>query len=158
MDGKVILGTATLGAGGKATFTTSFVATGSHTITAVYNGDGNFVPGKFGSSQTVTERVSAPAALAPTTTALVASANSVRVGQTVTFTGTVSGAAGTGTPTGTVTFFVGNVAVATVKVNASGKASLTGRFSVAGKFTITAVYSGDSNFAASAQSLTEQVN
>jgi hypothetical protein len=35
---------------------------------------------------------------------------------------------------------------------------LTGWFSVAGKYTITAVYSGDSNFAASSQSLIEQVN
>jgi hypothetical protein len=35
---------------------------------------------------------------------------------------------------------------------------LTGFFSVVGQFTIRAVYSGDSNFAASSQSLTEQVN
>jgi hypothetical protein len=34
---------------------------------------------------------------------------------------------------------------------------LTGHFSVSGKFAIRAVYSGDSNFAASAQSLVEQV-
>src|SRR5262249_49374632 len=31
-DGNVILGTATIGSGGRATFTTSFSATGSHTI------------------------------------------------------------------------------------------------------------------------------
>jgi hypothetical protein len=35
---------------------------------------------------------------------------------------------------------------------------LTGDFSVAGKLTIRAVYSGDSNFAASSQSITEQVS
>jgi hypothetical protein len=80
------------------------------------------------------------------------------VGQTVTFTATVSGAAGTGTPTGTITFLVGNVVVARVRLNAAGQASLTGHFTVAGTFTIRAVYSGDSNFAASSQSLTEQVN
>ncbi len=152
-DGNVILGTATV-IGGKATFTTSFASTGNHVITAAYSGDTNFVA----SAQTATEQVSAPVPLASTKTALVASAKSVRVGQTVTFTATVSGPSGTGTPTGTITFFVGNVAVATVKLNASGKASLTGQFSVAGNFTITAVYSGDSNFAASSQSLTEQVN
>jgi hypothetical protein len=50
------------------------------------------------------------------------------------------------------------MAVTTVKLNASGKASLTGRFSAAGKYTITAVYSGDSNFGTSSQSLIEQVN
>jgi streptogramin lyase len=154
LDGTTVLGTVPVGAGGTAALTTSLSTTGSHTIKAVYNGDGNFAA----SSQTVTEQVRAPAALAPTTTALVASAKSVRVGQAVTFTATVSGAAGAGTPTGTITFFVGNVAVATVKLNASGKASLTGWFSSAGTFTITAVYSGDSNFAGSSQSLTEQVN
>jgi streptogramin lyase len=157
-DGKVILGTVTLGAGGQATFTTSFSVTGSHTITAVYNGDTNFVAGKFSSAQTVTEQVTAPAALAPTTIALAASANAVRVGQTVTFTATVSGAPGTGTPTGTITFMVGNVVVARVTLDATGKAHLTGFFSVAGKYTIRAVYSGDSHFAASTQSITEQVS
>jgi hypothetical protein len=157
-DGKVTLGTATLGAGGTATFTTSFAVTGSHTIAAVYNGDANFAAGKFASSQTVTEQVRAPAALAPTTTALVASANAIRVGQSVSFTAIVSGAPQTGTPIGTITFMVGNVVVATVTLDASGKAHVTGFFSLAGKYTIRAVYSGDSHFAASTQFITEQVS
>ena len=46
-DGNVILGTVAVGAGGTATFTTSFAAAGGHVITAVYSGDPNFV----GSSQ-----------------------------------------------------------------------------------------------------------
>jgi hypothetical protein len=154
-DGSVVLGTATVGAAGKATLSTSFSATGSHAITAVYSGDGNFVGS---SSPVLTEQVTAATSPAATTTALFASANPARVGQTVTFTATVSGPAGTGTPTGTITFFVGNTAVARVRLDATGKARLTGRFSVAGTFTIRAVYSGDSNFAASSQSLTEQVN
>src|SRR5262249_43419688 len=68
MDGAVILGTATVGADGRATFTTSFTATGGHTITAVYNGDANFA----GSSQTLTEQVNA---LAPGVTATFFSAD-----------------------------------------------------------------------------------
>jgi Ca2+-binding RTX toxin-like protein len=56
LDGGTVLGTADLDADGRATLTTSFAATGSHVITAVYNGDGNFV----GSSQDVEEQVSAP--------------------------------------------------------------------------------------------------
>ena len=39
-DGNVVLGTVAVGAGGTATFTTSFAAAGGHAITAVYNGDG----------------------------------------------------------------------------------------------------------------------
>jgi hypothetical protein len=154
-DGSVVLGTATVDAFNKATLSTRFSTTGSHTITATYKGDGFFV----GSSQTLTEQVNAAPSRKATTTALVASANPARVGQTVMFTATVSGPAGTtGTPTGTVTFFVGSKAVATVTLDATGNARLTRRFSVAGKFTIRAVYNGDSNFAASSQSLTEQVS
>jgi hypothetical protein len=152
-QGNTVLGTVGLDANGKANLTTTFSTLGSLPIKAVFNGFGNFA----GSSQTITEQVSATASPAATTTALVASANPVRVGQTVTFTATVSGPAGKGTPTGTILFFVGNTAVATVTLDATGKARLTGHFSVSGKFTIRAVYSGDSNFAASSQSLVEQV-
>jgi hypothetical protein len=138
-----------------AQLTTSFAAAGGHAITAVYSGDPNFV----GSSQTITEQVSAPTTRKATTTALLASANPVAVGQVVTFTATVSNPAGTGTPTGTVTFFLGSVAVATVKLDAIGQAHLTGFFAGKGTFTLKAVYNGDAVFAASSsQSLIEQVN
>jgi hypothetical protein len=50
------------------------------------------------------------------------------------------------------------MAVATVTLDATGTARLTRSFSVSGKYTIRAVYSGDSNFAGSSQSLIEQVN
>lgn len=153
MDGNVVLGTVAVGTGGAATFTTSFAAAGGHAITAVYSGDAAFV----GSSQALTEQVNAPTHKA-TTTSLLASANPARVGQTVTFTATVRDPSGTGTPTGTVTFFVGNKAVARVTVDANGQARLRGSFSVAGRFTIRAVYSGDAVFGVSEQSLTEQIN
>ncbi len=42
-DGNVVLGTAAVGRGGTATFTTSFTAAGGHVIAAVYSGDPNFV-------------------------------------------------------------------------------------------------------------------
>jgi hypothetical protein len=151
-DGTVVLGTVAVGAGGTATLTTSFAATGGHAITAVYNGDSNFQA----SRQALTEQVNAPTTQA--TTALVASANPVVVGQAVTFTATVSDPTGAGTPTGTVTFFVGNKAVARVTLDANGQARLRGSFARTGLFTIRAVYGGDANFDASSQSLTEQVN
>jgi hypothetical protein len=154
-DGNVVLGTVTLDANARATLSTRFSTAGSHTITAVYTGDDDFA----GSSRALTEQVKAAPSRNTTTTALVSSANPGRVGQTITFTATVSGPAGTTSPpTGTITFFVGNKAVATVTLDATGKARLTRRFLVAGKFTIRAVYNGDSTFAASSQSLVEQVN
>ena len=154
LDGAILLGTVAVGADGTATFTTSFAATGGHVITAVYSGATAFVT----SSQVLTEQVNAPTTPKATTTALLASANPVRVGQAVTFTATVRDPSGTGTPTGTVTFFVGNTVVARVTVDANGQARLRGSFSVAGRYTIRAVYSGDATFDASSQSLTEQVN
>jgi hypothetical protein len=152
-DGNTVLGTVAVGAGGKATFTTNFATVGGHVITAVYNGAANFV----GSSQSLTEQVNAAATRKATTTALSASANTVVVGRGVTFTATVRDPSGTGTPTGTVTFFVGTTAVATVRLDANGQARLSGFFSVRGTYTLRAVYSGDGTFDASSQSLIEQV-
>jgi hypothetical protein len=150
MDGNVVLETVGVGADGTATFTTSFAAAGGHVITAAYAGG---VLDFMASSQALTEQVRKA-----TTTALAASANRVRVGQAVTFTATVRGPAGAGTPTGTVTFFVGNTVVARVTLDANGQARLRRSFLSRGQFTIRAVYSGDGTFAASSQSLTEQVN
>jgi hypothetical protein len=155
MDGDVVLGTVGTGDNGTATFTTSFAAAGSHVITAVFPGG---VLSFLASSQTLTEQVNAPAAHKATTTALVASVNPVRVGHAVTFTATVRDPSGTGTPTGTVTFFVGNTVVARVTLDANGQARFTRVFSRTGRFTIRAVYSGDVNFDTSSQSLIEQVN
>ena len=153
-DGNTVLGTVAVGRGGTATFTTSFAVAGGHVITAVYNGDSNFLT----SSQVLTEQVNAAPTRKTTTLALFAPVNPVVVGQAVTFTATVRDPSGTGTPTGTVTFFSGNTAVATVRLDANGQARLTGFFSHSGLFNIRAVYNGDAIFDTSSQSLTEQVN
>jgi hypothetical protein len=151
-DGNVVLGTARVGPGGKATLTTRFATAGGHVITAVYSGSQTFV----GSSKAITEQVKAPPR--KTATALLAPAHPVLVGETAAFTATVRGPAGAGTPTGTITFYVDNVAVATEKLDATGKAKWVGSFSVAGQFTIRTVYSGDDNFTTSSHTLTQQVN
>jgi hypothetical protein len=149
-DGNTVLGTVAV-VNGTATLTTSFAVAGSHVITAVYSGDPNFVA----SSQTLTEQVNARKA---TTLDLVASVSPIVVNQIVTFTATVRDPSKTGTPTGTVTFYVGNTAVKRVTL-VNGQASLTGYFSVAGQYTLRAVYSGDAIFDTnSSQPLTEQVN
>jgi hypothetical protein len=153
-DGAVILGAVTVGADGTAKLTTSFAAAGGHAITAVYSGAPNFA----GNSQALTEQVNAPTTTQATTTALLASANPAVVGHAVTFTATVRGPAGAGTPTGTVSFFVANTLVARVTLDANGQARLTGSFSGTGQFAIRAVYSGDPRFTSSSQLLTEQVN
>jgi hypothetical protein len=149
-DGSTVLGTVALDANGQASLTRSFATAGSHAITAAYSGDGTFADG----SQTITEQV---VTRRSSHTALVASANPVVLGQSVTFTATVSAASGTGTPTGTITFTDGNVVLAVLTLR-RGKATLAWRFATVGGHTIEAAYSGDGIFAASSQSLIEQVN
>ena len=41
-DGSKILGTGVLNASGQATYTTNSLSVGTHSITTVYSGDGNF--------------------------------------------------------------------------------------------------------------------
>ena len=84
-DGATLLGTGTLSVVNgidQATFTTSALALGSHSLTAVYGGDGTFAGS---SSMPLTQTVS----LKSTSTTVISSANPSSVGQAVTFTATV---------------------------------------------------------------------
>jgi len=93
----------------------------------------------------------------PSTIDLEVSPSTATVGQTVTFTGTVTGAADSPTPTGTVTFYNGATVLGTTTLNSSG----VGMFSTAslapGDYSVTASYGSDGNYGLStsvAQSLT----
>jgi autotransporter-associated beta strand protein len=133
--------------GGKATFSTSFAATGTYTITASYNDnvDSNY---STSSSNTVSEKV----ALNSRTT-IRSSKNPSTQGHSVTFTATVTSA----NATGTITFYVDGVSVGTFSLNASGQATFTTSTLKVGKHTIKAVYSGDSNYNSSSAKLTQTV-
>jgi subtilase family serine protease len=90
----------------------------------------------------------------PTSTALTLSPASVNVGATgpVAAKATVAHATGTGTPTGSVNFFVdGSTTAAGTGTLSSGSYTLNYNPNAlaAGNHTITATYEGDSNFAAS---------
>ena len=87
-------------AGTSAVWTTSALAGGSHSITAVYNGNATFALSPTSAAVVLAVRV-------PTTVAVTGSPNPSGIGQLVTFTATVT--APTGTPTGTV-FFYDNLA------------------------------------------------
>ena len=81
-----------------------------------------------------------------TTTTLTSSKNPSEAGQAVTFTATVTSSGGT--PTGTVTFNDGGVAIGSATL-AGGTAALTIAALKTGRHTITAVYSGGPGFPAS---------
>jgi hypothetical protein len=113
-DGSTVLGTGTLqvvNGVDEATFTTSALAVGSHSITAVYSGDSDFVTS---TSSSVREKINK----ASTTTTLSSSVNPSSFGQPVTFTATIGVVApGAGTPTGTVTFKDGSKMLGTATLH-----------------------------------------
>jgi large repetitive protein len=121
-------------ASGVATFATSSLAVGTHTITAAYNGDtGHFSSVSPNLKQVVNEA---------TSTALVSSANPSTLNQSVTFTATVKATGGVA-PDGTVTFMDGANVLGTQTLSGTGTATFTTSTLADGLHSITAVYSGD---------------
>ena len=146
-DGTTTLGTGTL-SGGLATFTTSSLTTAAHHISASYGGDKDL---KASNSATLGQTVDK----ATTTTSLASSHNPSKLGQSVTFTATITGQFG-GNPTGTVTFKDGNTVLGTISL--SGKVATFTTSSLAhGQDRITTSYSGDTNFKESTGSLAQNV-
>jgi Bacterial Ig-like domain (group 3)/Peptidase family M28 len=141
-DGATPMGTGTLDGTGHATFTTSTLALGSHSITAVYSGSTNF---NTSTSAALIQTVNNDS----TTTTVTSSPDPSVHNQSVTFTATVAAQApGTATPTGTVTFKDGNRTLGTSSLNA-GQASFSVSNLSKGTHPVTAVYGGSSGFVTS---------
>ena len=123
-------------ASGVATFSTSTLAVGLHSIIATYSGDTmHFTSTSSALEQTVLEG---------TATGLTSTANPSAVGQSVTFTATVTISGGGGvTPDGTVSFMDGATILSTQTINAGGVAMYATSTLTAGVHQITAVYNGD---------------
>ena len=135
-DGSTMLGTATLAANGQATFSTSALSTGSHTITATYSGDTNFAAS---ASSRLADKVNPTS----TVTSLAISSSSFVYGQQVTLTANVNSApSGSGIPTGVVVFMAGSATIGSALLT-SGTTILNTSGLPAGSDTITAVYEGD---------------
>jgi YVTN family beta-propeller protein len=149
-DGSTTLGTVALDSSQHAAYATSSLTVGSHSITANYLGDTNFL----GSTSTVLTQV----VQASTTTALASNPNPSNVGQSVTFTATVTVTPpGTGTPTGTVSFYDGSTLLGSVTLPSNGQASYATWALTAGSHSITATYSGDSIYLTSTSPVLTQV-
>ena len=150
-NGATVLGAGTL-ISGKATFSTSALTVGAHSITAVYGGSANY---NTSTSAVLTETVNKAAS----STKLTSSLNPSALGKSVTFTITVvTVAPGGGTPTGTVTLKNGATTVGTATL-ASGKATIATSALTHGAHSMTAVYSGSVNDLGSTSAiLTQTVN
>lgn len=156
-DGSTVLNSA-LVSSGKASVSTASLASGTHSIKAVYSGDANHA-GSTSSviSQTVNTSTAPPPTQTATAISLASSANPVSHRKYVTFTATVRPATSTtSVPTGTVTFYNGSSSIGTVTLS-GGVAKVSVRLA-RGIRSMTAAYSGDTTFAVSKSPvLSEQV-
>ena len=151
-DGGTLLGTVNISTvtGNSASYSTSSLAGGSHSITAQYNGDSIYAI-STSASQTVTV---GGAALAPTTTQLRVSSSSITAGTSDLLTATVT-ASGNGIP-GSVTFADQNGTIGTATLNVgdgTSTASYNATSLSVGSHQITATYTGTSTYAASSSAV-----
>ncbi|AKV00567.1 Flagellar hook-length control protein FliK [Labilithrix luteola] len=148
-DGTTFLGTGSLDVTGTATYSTSALSPGAHTIFAEYGGDAKHTAASSSQSLSVLAGVS--------TTTSASMTNPSVFGQSVTFTAKVAGAGVT--PTGNVSFFDGTNLLSTRPLDASGQASFSASALSVGAHAIGVVYAGDANFAtSSAAAISQQVN
>jgi hypothetical protein len=148
MDGAVVLGSATLSASGVATFTSSALTFGAHSITASYQGDTDHA---VSSSAALSEQIVQAA-----TVALKSSVNPSIFGTNVVLTIDVAGESAP-TPTGTVVLRDGASSLGTLTLDGTGAASLQIASLAVGSHTVTATYSGDTNYAAASGMLLQTV-
>jgi hypothetical protein len=147
-NGNATLGTQNL-SGGAASLATSGLTVGTHSITVVYSGDASHASSTSPALSQVVNK-------AATSLSLTSSQNPSTVGQSVTFTATVTPST-FGVPTGSVTFKSGTKPLGTVQL-VNGSASLSTTLLAKGSDTITATYNGSGNFTGSSNILIQVVN
>ena len=138
-DGANLLGTSSLNSSGLASFSIDSLSAGVHAITALYNGDANYLSS---SSPAVQQTVS----LAQATLVLSGPTNTVDAGTAAAFLASLStpGSA----PTGTVMLLDGSTVLGTSAVHAAGNYVFATSQLLVGVHRVSASYSGDANNAA----------
>ena len=151
-DGVSNIGTGTLSGNQATLMIASLTASGSpHSITAVYGGDLNFNPSP--ASPIYSQMVNK----ANTSTGVTSAPNPSTVGQSVTFTATVTNTSGTPpTPTGAVQFVIDSSNFGSPVTVVGGVASISTSTLTAGPHTVQANYvNSDGNFVNSSGSLAD---
>jgi hypothetical protein len=144
MDGPTQVGWAMVFNGG-AQFTVSFAGAGSHSLTAVFSGSGDYA------GSTSAMLIEVVIAKAPSMVALSSSANPSTAGAPITVTATVSPS----TATGTIQFLDSGATLGYASL-ANGAATLNTTSLTAGTHSLTAVYAGDSVVAGSTSNVVTQ--
>jgi hypothetical protein len=122
---------------------------GTHSITAVYGGELYVTTGSQAAYSEYIRETSK--------TTLATSGSPSQIGQTVTFTATVTSRFGAIPNGDTVTFYAAKATLGT-STTTNGVASFTTSFSVAKTYGVKATYSGDYSFATSSGWVTQVVN
>ncbi|HEY6193143.1 MAG TPA: Ig-like domain repeat protein, partial [Bacteroidota bacterium] len=151
-DGGTTIATKSLNGSGQATFDTSGLVAGSHSITVTYNGDSKYLA-------SISSAVNQNVNNANTTTGLTSSLNPSCSGQSVTFTATVTPVApGGGTPDGNVDFKDGTTVIGNNIGLSGGQATFTTSALSAAAHSMTAVYKplAQSSFNASTSTVVTQ--
>lgn len=146
LDGAKLIGNGQLNAG-TAVATVNTLGVGSHSLTAVYDGDANYASSTSAATALTVQAVSS-------SVSLVSSLNPATLGNAITLTATVSGTGGT--PTGKVAISQGGAQIALLDLVA-GSVPFTLPKLAAGTYSFTAAYQGDATFGASTSSALAQV-
>jgi sugar lactone lactonase YvrE len=147
-DSSASIATQTISATGSFAFSTASLAIGTHTLTAAYAGDSN-------NAAAVSATITVVVQQAQSVTTLSSSANPSVFGQSITLTAAIT--SDSPSISGSISFMDGATALGSVPV-LNGAASLASSGLAFGAHRITAVYSGDTNHAASTSSvIVEQI-
>ncbi len=141
-DGSTEIGSAPVGAGGKASLYVDTLLPGTHSLTATYGGDAADAPS---TSAALSQQVGKAF---PYLTSITRTAQPVAGGVRFTFTtnvGLVVFDVSPPPPTGTVIFYNGSTQIGSAPVS-NRQATLTVTLPGPGGEQVTAVYSGDSNY------------
>jgi len=150
-DGGTILQTVPINANGVATWSTAALLQGTHAITAIYNGDATK------QIQASTSNVLSQDVQASTSIVVSSTPDPSSFGAVVTFTATITPNA-TAATTGVVSFLDGGRSIGTANLMGStNQAVFTSAELAVGSHSITAVYAGDSNYAASISPAVSQI-
>ena len=146
-----------VGGSDQATFTTSTLMPGTHTINAAYSGDPTFASSDSNPASVTIIPGASTGPTAATRTALTAQPRPANLGRPVTLTATVKDHQRRGpTPVGSVTFLDGTVNLGTAVLR-RGKASLKISSLPLGRDTILADYTPAQGFATSTGTVVEDV-
>ncbi len=142
LNGSTVIASGTLipngtGSTSSVIATSSTLAIGAYTITAMYVGDSHN-PSSTSASQTINVTQATPSVY-------VSGLSSITVGQSETLTASITGAPSF-PPTGSVNFLDGDSLLGSASVSSEGTATLTVTTLSVGRHIISAQYSGDSNY------------